>query len=135
MAKGGKTEKRKGTDMEGDRFECWVDIPGTDGRFQVSNLGHLRMIAKKTRIMGRIAVVLTIEPKPLVCDYKTGRLGWWIFYDGSKLFLPRDELMALFPPEYRQVDSSLDEAATAKRNETYCPPESFRKANKKGNDT
>ena len=113
--------------MANEKFECWVDIPGTDGRYQVSNLGHLRMLAKKTRIMGRITLVSSVEEKHLVCDYKTGRLGWWVFLDGCKLFLPRDEMIALFPSAYQDVDRSLDEEATAKRNETYRGPDAFRK--------
>ena len=116
--------------MEGVKFECWVDIPGTDGRFQVSNLGHLRMIAKKTRVMGRVTLVSSVEERHLVCDYKTGRLGWWVFLDGSKIFLPRDEMIALFPPGFRDIDRSLDEEATAKRDETYRDPETFRKGAK-----
>ena len=120
--------------MEKVKFECWVDVPGTEGRFQVSNLGHLRLMAKKVRVMGRITLVSSVEERHLVCDYKTGRLGWGVFVDGSKLFLPRHELMALFPIEFHDIDHSQDEAANAKREETYCDPESFRKANKKGTD-
>ena len=121
--------------MEDRKFECWVGVPGTEGRFAVSNLGRFRTMAKKERHNRRTLVVFVNEPKPLVCDYKTGLLGWWVYYDGAKHFFARDELMTLFPECCRSPDTSLDESARAKREETYMSPEALRErtlAHRKG---
>ena len=112
--------------MDEAKFECWTDVPGTDVRFQVSNLGHLRMLARKTMRRGAMTVEQKVEVRPLVCDYKSGRLGWWIWYDGASHFLARDELMALFPETIRSPDLSRDEAARARREETIVSAETLR---------
>ena len=123
--------------MANEVFECWVDVPGTDGRFAVSNRGRLKAVGRKRRICRVTVIEVVNELKRLVCDYKTGRFGWWVFFDSGKLFLPRDELIALFPPEYRDIDHSLDAEAAARRDETYRDPDALRKgarANEKGTD-
>lgn len=100
-------------------FECWIDVPGTDGRFEASNRGRLRMIGKKVRHCRKTHVVLEIAVRGLVCDYKTGRLGWWVYFDGEKRFFARDELVALFPERFRDVDTSRDEELRRLREETF----------------
>lgn len=123
--------------MENEVFECWVEVPGTDGRFAMSNRGRLKAVGRKRRISRVTVIEVVNEPKRLVCDYKTGRLGWWVFFDGGKLFLPRDELMSLFPPEFRNIDHSLDAEAEARRDETRLDSDALRKgrrANAKGTD-
>ena len=119
---------------QGD-FECWVDVPETKGILQVSNRGRLRRLARKTKRGRSIVVVFASEDVRLVCDYKTGLLGWWVYYDGAKHFFARDELMTLFPECCRNPDTSLDESARAKREETYMSPEALRErtlAHRKG---
>lgn len=104
--------------MEG-KFECWAFVPGTDGRFAVSNRGRFMRIAKKRRF-GRQTLRLAVnEIVPLVSDYMSGELGWYGFYDGDNHFFGREGLMRVFPESLRDVDCSADEAAVAKRKETY----------------
>ena len=98
-------------------------------------------VAPRTRILTKKDRVVRPEQirvaRRLIRDYTTGRFGWWVFFDNAKLFLPRDELMALFPPEFRDIDHSLDAAAAARRDETYLDPDALRngaRANEKGND-
>ena len=124
--RGGGCECERDRMMDEAKFECWADVPGTDVRFQVSNLGHLRMLARKTMRRGAMTVEQKVEVRPLVCDYKSGRLGWWIWYDGASHFLARDELMALFPETIRSPDLSRDEAARARREETIVSAETLR---------
>ena len=88
--------------------------------------GRLKAFGKKRRVSRKTFIEVVNEPRRLVCDYKTGRFGWWVFFDNAKLFLPRDELMALFPPEFRDIDHSLDAAAAARRDETYLDPDALR---------
>ena len=36
--------------MQNENFECWVEVPGTDGRFMVSHRGRLKAFGKKRRV-------------------------------------------------------------------------------------
>jgi len=102
-----------------EKFECWVFVPGTDGRFAVSNRGRFMRIAKKRRF-GRQTLRLAVnEIVPLVSDYMSGELGWYGFYDGENHFFAREDLVRAFPESLLNVDRSGDEAAVAKRKETY----------------
>ena len=112
--------------MQEDNFECWVDVPETDSRFQVSNRGHLRMLGRKKHRCNRTTVEMAVEPRQLVCDYKSGRLGWWLFFDNNKHFLARDAVMQLFPERFRDVDTSLDGRARTLRDETYLDQDALR---------
>ena len=105
--------------MADAKFECWVDVPGTDGRFQVSNLGHLRMVGRKKRYLKWIVVEMSLKPKPLVCDYATGQLGWWLWFDMANHFMPREGLMRLFPEAILDVDRSADEEARTRKDATF----------------
>lgn len=102
-----------------DRFECWVFVPGTDRRFAVSNLGRFMKVARKRRKASAMAMEAILETVPVVSDYKTRTLGWYAYYDNQNHFLARDGLMALFPKELVDVDTSQDKAALAKRNDTF----------------
>ena len=105
--------------MKENEFECWIDVPGTDMRFQVSNRGNLRVIAKR-QIRGRRCVRVSVcELRRPVCDYKSGKIGWWLFFDGAKHFFTRDELVGNFPEEFRNVDRSKDEEMRKLRDETF----------------
>jgi len=55
----------------------------------------------------------------LVCDYKSGRLGWWVYLDGEKRFFARDDLVAFFPERFLDVDTSRDEELRRIREETF----------------
>ena len=76
--------------------EAWIDVPETDGRFQISNKGHLRRIAKKKRLHKETMLVFEIAPVKMVADYKTGMFGWYVYFDNDKHFFERDKLMELF---------------------------------------
>lgn len=105
--------------MDNVKFECWIDVPETDGRIQFSNLGRLRVRGKKRRRCGKTEVMFVNELKPVVCDYKTSRLGWWVNFDMGKRFFPRDELAALFPAAVRDIDTSRDNSAMEFREKTF----------------
>ena len=76
--------------------EVWLDVPETDGRYQISNHGHLRQMGRKERFGKTMKTVFTNVAKQLVSNYKTFEFGWYIFIDGEKKFLRRNELMELF---------------------------------------
>ena len=105
--------------MEQGDFECWVDVPETKGILQVSNRGRLRRLARKTKRGRSIVVVFASGDVRLVCDYKTSRFGWWVYYDGEKHFFARDDLEALFPEGVRNVDRSADAELKRLRDETF----------------
>ena len=104
--------------MQGE-FECWVDVPGTEARIQVSNRGRLRVLGKKQGRGRHVVRVHVNEERHAVCDYKTGRIGWYVFFDGVKHFFARDELAVLFPEAVRDVDRSHDEELRRMRDETF----------------
>lgn len=103
------------------RFECWAFIPGTNNRFAISNLGHFMKVAKKKRLMKMTLVVAAFEIEPVVCDYKSGLLGWYAWYDNQNHFFPRGELMSVFPPDIVSIDFSQDNEAIRKRELTIKP--------------
>lgn len=105
--------------MEQGDFECWIDVPGTKGILQVSNRGRLRRLAKKTRRGRSIVVMFTSEDVRLVCDYKTSRFGWWVYFDGENHFFARDEVVGLFPEGLLNVDRSKDAELKRLRDETF----------------
>ena len=100
-------------------FECWVAIPGTNGRFAVSNLGRCRKVARKHRFCRTTLTLFVNEAVPLVADYKTRELGWYCYFDGESHFYRRDDLMRLFPDGLAAVDPSGDAAAVKRREDTY----------------
>lgn len=102
-----------------EKFECWMFVPGTDGRFAVSSRGRFMRIAKKRRLGRRTLRLAVNEIVPLVADYMSGELGWYGFYDGDNHFFGREELMRLIPVSLQDIDRSCDEAAVTRRNETY----------------
>ena len=104
--------------MQGE-FECWVDVPRTDARIQVSNRGRLRVLGKKQGRGRHVVRVHVNEERHAVCDYKTGTIGWYVFFDGEKHFFARDELARLFPESVRDVDSSHDDELRRMREETF----------------
>ena len=118
--RGRKAKSAKGkTEMDNEKFECWIDVPETDGRIQFSNLGRLRVRGKKRRRCSKTEVMFVNELKPVVCDYKTSRLGWWVNFDMGKRFFPRDELAGLFPASVLDIDKSPDAAAREFRDKTF----------------
>lgn len=99
--------------------ECWVDVPGTGARVQVSNFAHLRVVGKK-RLFGRKILSLHVnELKSLICDYKSGSLGWYVFFDRENHFFSRDELMSLFPASFIEIDHARDQEAIKLKEKTW----------------
>ena len=111
-----------------NRFECWIPVPDTDGRFWISNFGHFKKMARKKRYCNKPIVEFCNETRPVVADYKSGVLGWYAFFDGVNHFMPRDELMNLFPPEMCNLDTSQDDEAFKLMRETYRDLEQKAKA-------
>ena len=99
--------------------EMWVFVPDTGARVMVSNLGHLKVIGKKRRMGSRMCELHVDETKNLVCDYKTGVLGWYVFFDRENHFFGREELLRLFPESLLDVDRSRDEEARALKEKTW----------------
>ena len=99
--------------------EMWIDVPDTGSRGMVSNLGHLKVMGKRKRTIKRSYVAYVNEMRPLVCDFKTSRLGWWVFFDGERHFFAREDLMLLFPKEVQDVDRSRDEEAVEIRERNF----------------
>ena len=113
--------------MKTEDDELWIDVPETGARVQASNRGRLRVVGKKTGRGRRVILCHVNEERRLVCDYKTGLLGWYVFFDGKNHFFERDALMRRFPPGVADVDRSHDEEARRKRDETFIDLEAKRK--------
>ena len=113
--------------MEEPKVEVWIDVPETGTRVEVSNRGHLRVVGKKVGRGRHVVLSHVNEARDLVCDYKTERFGWYVFFDGRSHYLDREELLSLFPSSFLDVDRSHDEAARRKRNETFVDLDAKRK--------
>lgn len=100
-------------------IEVWIDVPETGARVQVSNLGHLRVVGKKRRMGSRVCELHVNEAKGLVCDYKSERLGWYVFFDRVNHFFAREELMRMFPESLADIDRSRDDDARALKEKTW----------------
>ena len=114
--------------MEESRFECWTDVPGTDGRVLVSNRGNLRVMGRKRRFGNKVRMMFLNQRKGIVCDFKTKQFGWWVYYDGENHFFRREDLVSLFPARLRDVDRSRDEEAKALCEREFRDLEAERKA-------
>ena len=102
--------------MNPNETELWLSIPDTDFRFEVSNFGHVRQMARNTR-RGRSTIrIQAVKPRPLVADFASGELGWWIFFDNTNHFFPRRGLMSLFPDAVISIDHSADAECFATRD-------------------
>lgn len=78
--------------------EFWCEVPGTGGRLEVSNLGHLKRWQ---------------DWLPVEYDGETKTHGWTMERYGERKFVPRLALMALFMSEGIpiRIDTESDEAA------------------------
>ncbi len=101
--------------------EVWIDVPETDSRFQISNKGHLRRIAKKKRLRKKTVVISEIAPVKMVADYKTGTFGWYVYFDNVKHFLERDKLMRLFVSIPVFLDPMEEKKAIEAREQGFDP--------------
>ena len=82
-------------------LEVWIDLPGTNGQYQVSNCGHIRLMFRKAKShrRGDKPLVFVREQRMLFCDFETRRLGWFVRDVTSERrwrFVPRDDMMAIF---------------------------------------
>ena len=78
-------------------------------------------VAKKKLVVRKSELMAVFEILPLVSSYKTGALGWYVYYDNQKHFLERDEVVKLIPDEVLNVDHSMDQVAIEKREATFKP--------------
>ena len=121
-----KTTKQKpATISNGDYMEqmpeVWLDVPETDGRFQISNKGRLRRIAKKKRLHNETIVIFEIVPVKMVADYKTGAFGWYVYFDNDKHFFERDKLMRLFVSIPIAINPEEEKRAIEVRDRGFNP--------------
>ena len=100
-------------------IEVWIDVPETTGRYQISNQGRLKQVAVRQRRGSQEMLVCTNALKEAVADYKTGRIGWYVYFDGEKRFLDRDLLLELFQGVPVAIDAEADALAIRRMNELY----------------
>lgn len=105
--------------------EVWVEVPGTDGRYMVSNKGHLKQVAKRQRRGRQTVTVFTNKIIPIVSDYVSGRLGWYVNYDNEKHFFDCQSLLALFEGIPAGINNDEIVAAIKKRQETFIDKEEY----------
>ena len=101
--------------------EVWIDVPETDGRFQISNKGHLRRVGKKKRRRKKTIVIFEIAPVKMVADYKTGAFGWYVYFDNDKHFFERNKLMELFVSIPVALDPQEEKKAIEAREQGFDP--------------
>lgn len=100
-------------------IEVWIDVHETTGRYQISNHGRLKQVAVRQRRGSQEMLVCTNAVKEAVADYKTGRIGWYVYFDGEKRFLDRDLLLELFQGIPVAIDAEADAFAVRRMNELY----------------
>lgn len=101
--------------------EVWIDLPDMDGRYQISNHGHLRQIWKKQRCGKQMLLVYTGMSRHAVSDYKTGNMGWYVYLDNERIFIARSVAMKHFQDMPVMLNRQEDEEAIAKAQQTFRP--------------
>lgn len=105
--------------------EVWIEVPGTAGRYEVSNKGHLKQVAKRQRRGRQTVTVFTNKIIPIVSDYVSGRLGWYVNYDNEKHFFDCQSLLTLFEGIPAGINNDEIVAAIKKRQETFIDKEKY----------
>ena len=101
--------------------KVWTNVLATAGRYQIGNKGILRQIAKKVRLGRTTRTLHTNTLVPLLVDYRTGELGWHVYFDGEKDFWPRDEMLKFFYTVPTEINPADEEQAKELYNSTYRP--------------
>ena len=125
----GRTGQKKKVNKMKEITEVWVEVPGTDGRYMSSNKGHLKQMGKRQRRGKHEVMVFTNKILPIVSDYISGKLGWYVYMDNQKHFLRRDVLMTLFKGIPVELDNSEILDAIKRRRETFRDSPEFKKQN------
>ena len=125
----GASGKKKKVNKMKEITEVWVEVPGTDGRYMSSNKGHLKQMGKRQRRGKHEVMVFTNKILPIVSDYISGKLGWYVYMDNQKYFLRRDVLMTLFKGIPVELDNSEILDAIKRRRETFRDSPEFKKQN------
>ena len=125
----GRIGQKKKVNKMKEITEVWVEVPGTDGRYMSSNKGHLKQIGKRQRRGKHEVMVFTNKILPIVSDYISGKLGWYVYMDNQKHFLRRDVLMTLFKGIPVELDNSEILDAIKRRRETFRDSPEFKKQN------
>ena len=101
------------------KTEVWIFVPGTDDRYAISNLGHLKMLGRKRRCGRLTRMYLEPAMRELKCFFEDGKFGWIVVLDNAKRYFYRDELMKLFDGYPTDVDTSRDAECRAAREAGY----------------
>ena len=125
----GRIGQKKKVNKMKEITEVWVEVPGTDGRYMSSNKGHLKQMGKRQRRGKHEVMVFTNKILPIVSDYISGKLGWYVYMDNQKYFLRRDVLMTLFKGIPVELDNSEILDAIKRRRETFRDSPEFKKQN------
>ena len=125
----GRIGQKKKVNKMKEITEVWVEVPGTDGRYMSSNKGHLKQMGKRQRRGKHEVMVFTNKILPIVSDYISGKLGWYVYMDNQKHFLRRDVLMTLFKGIPVELDNSEILDAIKRRRETFRDSPEFKKQN------
>ena len=100
--------------------EVWIPVPGTDHRYEISNFGHLKKVAKKVRGWNKTIVELDVEIKTPLCSFRDSKIGWLVMLDKKRVFFSRDDLIELFCGVPVRIDTSLDDELKARRDAGYA---------------
>lgn len=101
--------------------EVWQEVPETQGRYWISNKGHLKQMGVKQRRGKNSIVIFKNETKPVIADYKTGRLGWYASVDNIKMFIERDIMLTGFEGIPVEINPLEDAVAQKRREDSYRP--------------
>lgn len=103
-------------------LEVWTDIPETNGQYQVSNCGRIRLVFRKSKSRRRSSKGNPPEfvgaLRTLFCDFETRRLGWIVRdvkCERGWRFVPRDDMTTIFTAGGIPVDIDRSHDAEAVR--------------------
>jgi hypothetical protein len=109
--------------------EVWLEVPETDGRYMISNKGHLKQVGKRQRRGKHEVMVFSNKIFPIIVDYVSGKPGWYVYIDKRKHFFRRNGLMTLFKGIPIELDESEIPGSIKPRQETFRDLPEFKKQN------
>ena len=58
--------------------EVWLEVPETDGRYMISNKGHLKQVGKRQRRGKHEVMVFSNKIFPIIVDYVSGKPSGYV---------------------------------------------------------